>query len=133
MEAKGEFTVKLTPESTSLIGSEATTLGRMSFDKNFIGHLAATSHGEMLSARTSVKTSAGYVAIERVEGSLDGKKGSFVLQHFGIMAKDDDRLVLEIVPDSGEGELAGLIGEMEIRVEKGKHLYSLNYEFETPS
>ena len=56
----------------------------MSLDKRFHGELEATSRGEMLSAGTSVKGSAGYVAIERVEGTLEGRSGTFVLQHNGI-------------------------------------------------
>lgn len=73
----------------------------------------------MLSAMTSTKGSADYVAIEQVTGSLNGKRGSFVLQHFGIMNRGKDRLVLEVVPDSGEDELTGLTGKMEIKIEAG--------------
>jgi len=51
----------------------------MSIDKQFNGDLEATSKGEMLSAMTDVKGSAGYVAIERVSGTLHGRGGTFVL------------------------------------------------------
>ncbi|HBX67430.1 MAG TPA: DUF3224 domain-containing protein, partial [Balneolaceae bacterium] len=86
-------------------GKGGITLNRMSIDKTFHGDLDATSKGEMLSAMTPVKGSAGYVAMEQVTGKLSGKRGGFVLQHFGIMDKGNDRLVLEVVPDSGTDEL----------------------------
>ncbi len=82
----------------------------------------------MLSAMTSTQGSAGYVAIEQVTGELEGKKGSFVLQHFGTMDKGRDRLILEVIPDSAAGELAGLTGRMAIRIEDGQHFYDFEYE-----
>jgi len=77
---------------------------------------------------TSVQGSAGYVAIEQVEGSLSGRKGAFVLQHFGMMDKGKDRLVLEVVPDSASGDLEGLAGTMAINIENGQHFYEFDYE-----
>jgi hypothetical protein len=100
----------------------------MSIDKTFFGELDASSKGEMLSAMTSVKGSAGYVAIEQVSGKLSGKEGSFVLQHFGIMDKGDDRLILEVIPDSGTNELVGLSGTMKINIEEGKHFYEFDFD-----
>ncbi|MBN8538418.1 MAG: DUF3224 domain-containing protein [Deltaproteobacteria bacterium] len=128
MQIRGEFEVKLNPIESYAKGSNGVKLGRMSIDKTFRGELSATSKGEMLSAMTSVKGSAGYVAIEYVTGSLSDKKGSFVLQHFGTMDKGKDRLILEVVPDSGEGDLIGLTGKMEINIEAGKHYYNFNFE-----
>ena len=109
-------------------GFGGVNLGRMSIDKQFKGALEAISKGEMLSAMTSVKGSAGYVAIEQVTGVLSGKKGSFVLQHFGTMRQGSDRLILEVVPDSGSGELTGLTGTMAIKIEDAQHLYEFKYE-----
>ena len=103
MKISGKFEVKLNPLDTYAQGIDGIHLGRMSIDKKFDGDLDATSQGEMLSAMTAVKGSAGYVAIEQVSGTLSGKKGSFVLQHFGTMQQGSDRLVLEVVPDSGAG------------------------------
>lgn len=77
---------------------------------------------------TTVQGSAGYVAIEQVEGTLAGKKGSFVLQHFGTMNEGKSRLVLEVFPDSGTSELSGLIGTMTINIEDGQHSYEFEYE-----
>ncbi|WP_421775210.1 DUF3224 domain-containing protein [Gracilimonas sp.] len=128
MKITGEFEVKLNPIEGYANGQKGISLNRMSIDKTFSGELNATSKGEMLSAMTPVKGSAGYVAIEQVTGELSGKEGSFVLQHYGIMDKGADRLILEVVPDSGTGELEDLTGTMTINIEDGKHFYEFEYE-----
>lgn len=128
MKITGEFQVKLQPMDFYAKGTEGINLGRMSIDKIFSGPLEATSNGEMLTALTATQGSAGYVAIEQVVGLLSGKKGSFVLQHFGTMNRGKDRLVLEVVPDSGTGELIGLAGKMLIKIDNGKHGYEFDYE-----
>ena len=127
MKATGTFEVKLLPLDSYATGSEGTSLGRMSIDKTFYGDLAASSEGQMLTAMTAVEGSAGYVAIEQVSGSLHGKKGTFVLQHYGLMDADGQRLILEVVPDSGTGQLARLSGQMAIYIENGQHNYELDY------
>jgi hypothetical protein len=99
----------------------------MSIDKSFVGDLKGTSKGEMLRAMTPVKGSAGYVAIEQVVGELNEKKGSFVLQHFGMMNQGSDRLILEVVPDSGTDELSGISGSMSITIDNGQHFYDFDY------
>lgn len=128
MKVTGEFEVNLNPIEGYAEGKDGISLNRMSIDKTFHGELDASSKGEMLSSRTPVKGSAGYVAIEQVSGQLSGKKGSFVLQHFGTMDKGADRLILEVVPDSGTGELEGLAGTMDINIEDGKHFYEFEYQ-----
>lgn len=128
MKISGKFDVNLNPLDSYAEGKNGINLVRMSIDKNFHGELEATSQGEMLSAMTAVQGSAGYVAIEQVEGTLSGKQGGFVLQHFGAMDKGKDRLVLEVVPDSGSGELSGLAGIMSINIEDGQHFYEFEYE-----
>ncbi|WP_417602601.1 DUF3224 domain-containing protein [Owenweeksia hongkongensis] len=128
MKATGSFEVKMTPLDFSLQASDGAQLGRMSIDKTFHGDLSAQSKGEMLSAMTSVKGSAGYVAIEQTSGTLYGKKGSFILQHFGTMAGNDDRLILEVVPNSGSGELEKISGSMKIIIKEGKHFYEFEYQ-----
>ncbi len=128
MNISGKFEVKLGPLDAYGEGTEGNTLGRMSIDKTFNGDLEATSKGEMLTAMTSVKSSAGYVAIEQVSGTLAGRKGSFVLQHSGTMNRGSDRLALEVVPDSGTGELVGLAGKMTIKIEDGQHFYGFEFE-----
>ena len=128
MVARGEFEVNMKPLDGYAEGKGGAMLGRMSIDKMFRGDLDAVSKGEMLSARAAVPGSAGYVAMEQVDGVLAGKKGTFVLQHFGTMKGDDSRLLLEVSPDSGSGELQGLSGTMEIIIEAGKHRYEFSYE-----
>ena len=128
MKALGEFQIKLQPMEFYAKGDDGVNFGRLSIDKEFSGDLVASSKGEMLSAMTTTKGSAGYVALEQVTGTLAGKNGSFVLQHFGTMNKGKDRLVLEVVPDSGAGELQGIAGAMQINIENGKHGYEFDYE-----
>lgn len=128
MKVTGKFEVELKPLETCAQGKDEINLGRMSIDKTFSGELEASSCGEMLTAMTAVQGSAGYVAIEQVSGSLSGKRGSFVLQHFGIMNRGSDRLLLEVVPGSGTGQLSGLSGEMAIRIEDGQHYYDFEFE-----
>ena len=127
MQAIGKFEVNLQPLDSFIEGSEGISLGRLSINKTFHGDLKARSQGEMLSVMTEVEGSAGYVAVEQVNGTLQDKSGTFVLQHFGIMNRGENRLVLEVVPDSGTGQLAGLSGEMTIQIQDGQHLYEFNY------
>jgi uncharacterized protein DUF3224 len=124
--ASGAFDVKLNPLPTS-DSSEGSPLARMSIDKQFHGDLEATSKGEMLAAGTEVKGSAGYVAIERVTGTLHGRAGSFLLQHSATMARGTPQLAIVVVPDSGTGELVGLAGKMMITITDGKHYYDFEY------
>ncbi|GLQ52691.1 DUF3224 domain-containing protein [Dyella flava] len=126
MHASGTFDVKLTPQSAAS-GIEAARLGRQTIDKRFSGELEATSLGEMLSAGGNVQGSAGYVAIERVTGVLQGKRGSFVLQHAGTMDRGVPALSISVVPDSGTDELTGLSGSMQIQIEQGRHVYHFDY------
>lgn len=127
MQASGPFDVKLTPQ-TPAPGIESANLGRQTIDKQFHGDLEATSLGEMIAAMSTVQGSAGYVAMERVTGSLHGKRGSFVLQHTGIMNRGAPSLVITVVPDSGTDALTGLAGTMQIQIEQGKHAYIFDYE-----
>ena len=102
-------------------------LGRVSIDKQISGDLTAITVGQMLSAMTSTNGSAAYVAIERVSGVLNGKRGTFVLQHTGTMNRGASSLVVTVVPDSGTEELVGLEGEFKINIEEGKHFYEFTY------
>jgi hypothetical protein len=124
--ATGTFEVKLNPLQP-YNDAEGAMLGRFSIDKNFAGDLTASSKGEMLSAGTAVKNSAGYVAIERVTGTLNGRTGTFVLQHSGTMTRGTGELTVTVVPDSGTGQLEGLAGSMKIIIADGKHSYEFDY------
>ena len=124
--AKGTFEVKLTP--LAFEGEAAgSALGRMSIDKQIAGDLVGSSKDQMLSAFTGTQGSAGYVAIERVEGALAGRAGSFVLQHNATMNRGVPSLSVTVVPDSGTGALAGLAGDFKIIVADGKHSYEFSY------
>jgi len=130
--ASGTFEVKLVPQ-VSDDRLEDATLGRMTIDKQFHGELEATSRGQMLSAMTNVKGSAGYVAIERVGGTLHGRRGTFALQHSGTMTRGVPQLSVTVVPDSGTDQLVGLSGKLTIIVADGKHSYEFEYTLdETP-
>lgn len=126
IHASGTFEVKLNPQASD-DKAEGATLGRMSLDKQFHGDLEATSKGEMLTAVTTVKDSAGYVAIERVSGTLHNRRGTFVLQHSGTMTRGAMQLSVTVVPDSGTDQLVGLAGKMTIKVADGKHSYDFEY------
>jgi hypothetical protein len=122
--ATGPFEVKMAPLGTH---ADPPVLGRMSLDKVYHGDLQATAQGEMLAAMTPTEGSAGYVAIERVTGTLAGRTGTFMLQHNGLMNRGAPSLVINVVPDSGTGELEGLSGTMMIIMEGGKHAYEFDY------
>lgn len=125
--ARGTFDVKVTPQTTS-VDDKFAELGRMSIDKTFHGDLNATGTGAMLAASTSTEGSAGYVAIERVLGNLEGRTGSFVLQHNGTMTRGTPALTVSVIPDSGTGELTGITGTMSIIIEDdGSHRYDFSY------
>lgn len=122
----GTFEVTLTPQG----GNEPDSkLGRMSIVKQYHGGLEASGEGQMLTAYTATKGSAGYVAIERVRGTLNGRKGTFVLQHNGIMSRGEQHLMITVVPDSGTDELAGLTGTMTVTIVDKKHMYKFDYAF----
>jgi hypothetical protein len=124
MHASGTFDVKLTPQE----GGDDTGLGRMSIDKQLHGDLEGSSKGFMLSsAATVVKGSGGYVAMEKVTGTLKGRAGSFVLQHSGTMTRGTPTLSVTVVPDSGTGQLAGIAGTFTIKIDEGKHSYEFDY------
>jgi hypothetical protein len=126
MQASGTFDVKLSPQGSE-DKADGSSLARMAIDKQFHGDLQGVSKGQMLVAGTDVKTSSGYVAIERIAGTLNERSGSFVLQHSGIMTADSEQQNIAVVPDSGEGQLAGLTGKMTIRIAAGKHSYIFEY------
>jgi len=128
--ASGTFEVKMQPLGEGDVAA-GSSLGRMSLDKQFSGDLQAMGKGEMLAARSDIPTSAAYVAIERVTGTLHGREGSFVLVHKGVMTSEAQRLVIEVVPDTGTGELVGISGTLGIRIEGGKHYYDFDYGLST--
>jgi len=125
--ARGTFEVTATRQPP-YDSADGLVLGRTSFVKTFKGELEASSTVEMLSAGTPTQGSAVYVALERVNGTLAGKRGNFVLAHYGVMNRGTPSLKLEVAPDSGTGELAGLSGQMQIEIKDGQHFYELEYQ-----
>ncbi len=126
LRARGFFDVKLTPGAPEPDAVEGAP-GRLMLDKQFHGELEARSQGQMLAVRTAVEGSAGYVAMERVSGALQGRRGTFALQHSGTMTRGERQLSVTVVPDSGTGELEGLEGRMDILIEGGQHAYDFTY------
>jgi hypothetical protein len=128
--AHGEFDVALAPQPhVDAVGDPA--IGRMSLDKRFRGALDAASRGQMLAASSpEVKGSAGYVAMERVVGTLDGREGTFVLQHSSTMTRGVPHQSITVVPDSGTDALVGLRGSMFITIVDKKHFYDFTYDLD---
>lgn len=126
-QANGTFEVVVKPlPSDEKV--EGLKVGRVALDKKFKGDLEGTSRGEMMTADTGVQGSAGYVAIERVSGTLRGRTGTFVLLHQGTMSRGGDfKLSIVVVPDSGTEQLTGLSGAMTIVISDGKHSYGFDY------
>jgi hypothetical protein len=124
--AEGTFDVKTNP----LPGDDTTAntlIGRYSLVKQFHGDLEGASKGLMIAAGEPALGNAGYVAIEQFTGTLAGHTGSFALQHMGLMENSAYKLTVIIVPGSGTGELAGIMGSMNIVIANGKHSYTLEY------
>ena len=124
-KASGTFTVKVTPQAPH--DGDTSGFGRLLLDKQFQVDLEGISKGQMLAMGTAVEGSAGYVAIEQVTATLEGKTGSFALQHFGKMTRGNPELNVAVVPDSGTGELSGLSGKMQIIIADGTHSYEFEY------
>jgi hypothetical protein len=130
IRATGPFDVKVTPQDDQ---SDDPLLTRMTLDKTYHGDLEATAKGQMLAAGTDVKGSGAYVAIEKVTGALNGRTGTFILQHMGTMARNTPELTITVVPDSGTGALTGLSGKVTILIAPdGKHSYDFEYTLPSP-
>jgi len=129
--ASGTFEVKVIPQpAEDAVGDPG--MSRLLLDKQFQGDLKGTSKGQMLAIGTAVEGSAGYVAIERVTGTLHDRSGTFALQHSGTMTRGAPQLIISVVPDSGTNELVGIAGKMTINIVEGKHLYEFDYTFVAP-
>jgi Protein of unknown function (DUF3224) len=124
--ASGTFEITMNPQPP-YDTTGGVILSRVSISKVFQGDLVGTSSGEMLSAMSPVTTSAGYVAVERVTGTLQGRSGDFVLQHSGTMNRGKPELKVSVVPDTATGDLVGLAGTMVIEIVEGKHLYKFDF------
>lgn len=121
--AHGTFSVKMEPKASK----PADGLTAFTMDKQFHGDLNGISQGEMISAGDYKLGAAGYVAIEHVTGSLDGKSGAFALAQIATMDAGSQSLKVVVVPGSGTGQLQGITGTLTIRIENGQHFYNLDY------
>jgi hypothetical protein len=124
--AKGTFEVTITPQPHQE-GVGDPGVARMALAKIFTGDMNGAGNGQMLAYRSSVTGSAGYVAMEKVQGMLNGRRGSFIMQHNGTMNRGEPQLSIKIVPDSGTDELSGVAGEMLLNIDQGKHFYEFRY------
>ncbi|MBV8910727.1 MAG: DUF3224 domain-containing protein [Gammaproteobacteria bacterium] len=129
--AAGSFDVKVTPQKPDTQIARAAGVGRLTIDKRFHGDLEGTGKGEMLASQSDVPGSAGYVAMERVSGTLKGRSGGFILQHSATMTRGAPVSSIMVVPDSGTGELRGISGRMTVTVgAEGGHSYEFEFTFE---
>ena len=123
---RGKFEIKSTPatadDNIKKMGGMA-----MTFDKVFSGFIEATSKVSMFGIMNRELGSGGYIALELVEGAIEGKKGSFVLQHSCLMSRGQQEQLIQVIPDSGTGELQGLSGAMKIEIIEGQHFYNFEY------
>lgn len=126
MTARGSFDVEIRPVAEDSF-PDGTGLGRFSLVKQYHGDLEGTGTGEMLTASTPTEASGAYVAMERIDGTLAGRRGSFILQHSGAMTAEEQSLTIAVVPDSGTGELAGIDGTLRVEISDGDHFYHLEY------
>ena len=125
--ATGTFEVKMMPADDK---SDDKSMGRMTIEKQWHGDLEGTSVGQMLTGGDVTKGSAGYVAIEKFTGTVNGRKGSFILQHSATMTRGVGQLTITAVPDSGTDQLKGISGKLTIKIENGKHFYEFDYNLE---
>ena len=130
MHASGSFDVTITPQTDEGIGDK--TVGRMSIDKQYHGDLEASGLGQMLAGMGATQKSGVSVAIERIRGTLNGRKGTFAVHHRGIMTRGAQDLVISVIPDSGTEDLSGITGTMTIDIKEGKHFYGFDYTLPQP-
>ena len=126
LRASGTFDVVLNPLPLDDKAEDGVST-RLSLAKTFSGDLEGTSRGQMLAAEASVQGSGAYVAIERITGTLNGRRGTFVVQHSGWMSKAGMQLTVTVVPDSGTEQLTGLAGAMTIKIVGKQHFYEFEY------
>ena len=103
-------------------------INRFELSKTFHGDLHGTGSGVMLSSGDPHAGEAGYVAIEVVRGELAGREGSFAMMQLGSMHAGASALDYEVVPGSGGGDLAGIVGTLHLDIDDGIHHYELRYD-----
>lgn len=120
--------LEVTTESDPpFVEKAGVTINRNIVRKTFSGGLSGSSEAQMIAARTPNPASAGYVAIEHFDGTIDGRTGTLVFQHFGLVDNGEPQLNVVIVPGTGTGELEGIAGTLVIHNDDGDHSYELEY------
>lgn len=108
--AMGTFEQRYREESEYAEAAEGPRLVRVQVTHTFTGQIEGEGIGEQLVLYSD--TDAGsYTGLERVTGRIDGRSGSFVLQHSGIFGAGAVQASWFVVAGSGTAELAGLAGE----------------------
>ena len=123
----GPFEVKAFPLDLDET-SKSVGIARMRFEKQFSGSLNARSTVAFTGMLNKETGSGAYVALEVVDGSIDGRHGKFHFQHSCTMNRGQQEQSIKVVPDSGTGDLVGITGEMKIEIkEGGSHFYTFEY------
>lgn len=134
--ARGEFTLDWQPEPP-FDEAPGAALGRVTVTKDWTGDMSGTSVAHLITAMSPVPDSAGYVASERMDVTLGGRAGTFVLQHAAISsATGGQDLTVIVVPDTGTDDLTGITGTLAVTIEGrdrptdrgGRHLYTFSYD-----
>ena len=126
--ATGQFDVKIGPPEPMDTPADGPAIMRRRLDKTYRGDLQGTALGEMVFAGRPPAGEAAYTALESFSGTLHGRRGGLALAHLGVMHAGGQEVRIQIVPGSGTGELAGIHGELLLRIESGVHHYTLNYQ-----
>src|SRR3954452_19043139 len=115
------------PASLELGDAGPVAFGRVTMRKTFTGALSGSSVLSMTSAAVG-EAPVGYSALELVTGTLEGRSGTFVLQHSGVV--DDDRPSPSglALPGTGPGDLSGLRGSITIEHDESGPVLHLDYE-----
>lgn len=127
--ASGRFEVKIDPPVALSSPAGGALLFKRSMSKQYSGDMTGGAVGEMQFAGQPQVGAAAYTALESFVGELQGRRGSFALAHLGLMSGGKQDLRIAIAPGSGLGELAGISGELSLRIEAGVHFYELSYRF----
>ena len=132
---KAPFVIDSTePRALDFPAHGGVSYGGVTLTKTFTGAIEGTSMVEMLYTRTprddGTFAGAGYVALERISGTVDGRQGSFVLLHIStVEGSDPDSSRYVISPGSGTGELSAMSGKALIEIAPdGAHTLHLDYE-----
>ncbi|GAB2927802.1 DUF3224 domain-containing protein [Nonomuraea fastidiosa] len=128
MTAKGTFDITVWTPQPPVHERDGVTIQLVTLNKTWHGDLTGSSVVTMLTATTPVEDSRSYVAMERFEGTLHGRSGSFVVQHDGVSDAGAQSTLVRVVPESATGELRGLRGQIGISIAPdGTHSYTFDH------